>query len=176
MVALSTVLINGDSVNGPRNWDNQAYTDVDEAIASADGAAADDNANANGNRDTSFLGAAVDSDLGNMDTLLWRVRRQLSATKDLNTRGLYIRIVKEADGAILAAEDSGGTFATIDADVTETSWTNGTAIAFVYVDTAASKADWDDMRIETRITTTKSMGGDSIALGRGSEPGSRPCL
>jgi hypothetical protein len=160
MATLNTLLVNGDSAGGPRNWASQAFGSIDEGIAGADGTAIGDNTNANATLDTSFLLSEVNADFGNMDTLLWQVRRRVIGAQT-NTRSLLIRIVKEADGAVLAAADSGGTFQSVEDGITNTTFDNGTATAFTFVDTSATKDDWNDGRVEVRLVIVKSMAGDA---------------
>jgi len=160
MATLNTLLVNADSAGGPRNWASQAFAGIDEGIAGADGTAIGDNTNANATLDTSFLLSSVNSDFGNMDTLLWQVRRRVIGAQT-NTRSLLIRIVKEADGAVLAAADSGGTFQSVEAGITNTTFDNGTATGFDFVDTSATKDDWNDGRVEIRLVIVKSMAGDA---------------
>jgi hypothetical protein len=160
MATLNTLLVNADSAGGPRNWASQAFGDIDEGIAGADGTAIGDNTNANATLDTSFLLSTVDADFGNMDTLLFQVRRRVIGAQT-NTRSLLIRIVKESDGAVLAAADSGGTFQSVEAGITNTTFDNGTATGFTFVDTSATEADWNDGRVEIRLVIVKSMAGDA---------------
>jgi len=141
MATLNTLLVNADSVGGPRNWGSQAFGDIDEGIAGADGTAIGDNTNANATLDTSFLLSEVNADFGNIDTLLWQVRRRVIGAQ--------------------AAADSGGTFQSVEAGITNTTFDNGTATAFTFVDTSATKDDWNDGRVEVRLVIVKSMAGDA---------------
>jgi hypothetical protein len=159
MATLTTILVNADAT-APRNWTTQGFAAIDEGIASADGTAIGDNSNSTTTLDTSFLLTDVDTDLGNVDTLSWQVRYRVIGAQT-NTRGLSIRIVRDSDGAVLAANDAGGTFQTVASPITVTTFTNSAVVAFNYVNTAASKADWNGARVEIRLSITKSMAGDT---------------
>lgn len=160
MPTLTTLLVNGNSVNGPRNWSSQDFATIDEAIASADGSSIGSTANATGDLDTSFLLSAVDSDFGSMSALSWRVRYRVAGAQT-NTRSLAIRLVRESDGTVLAAATSGGAFATVASAITATTFQTSSVTAFAYVNTTAGKAAWDDARVEFRESTTRNKGGDT---------------
>jgi hypothetical protein len=167
MATLPTILVNGDSVNGPRNWTTQTYLNIDEPIASADTARAEGPSKVN-DADTSFLLANTPSDLSTMDTLSWRLVYYRYSTTD-DTVGLQIRIVTETGGTVLAAADSGGTFHQVVANGREGVSPNGNYItsgvtAFPYVNTTATKAQWDDARVELRQTYAQNMGADTAAV------------
>lgn len=172
MATLSTLLVNGDSVNGPRNWlsTDQDAVDIDEGIASADALYAR-GVNKTTNNDTSFLLSATNSDLSNVDTLSFRIRYFRRSDTD-DTVGLNIRIVTEATGSVLAAADSGGTFQTAVAAGRDGAtsipgagdFITGSVTAFTYVNTAATKSNWDDARIELRQIYNSIMGADTSAI------------
>ena len=103
----------------------------------------------------------VDTDFDNMETLLWKVE-YLQVGRDDDTVGLDVRIMNGA--TVLAAADAGGTWVVVDADVTNTSDITAGPTAFVYVNTSASKADWDGASVELRQNWSKSKGGDGVHI------------
>lgn len=165
MATLNTLLVNGDSVNGPRNWTTQDFANIDEGISAADAAEIAENSNNTGtsNQDTAFLLSNTNSDLGNVDTLSYQIRYRVGGAQT-NSRSLSIRIVKESDGTVLAAANSAGDFQTVATEITTTTFVNSSVVAFTYVNTGASKADWDDARVSIRCTSVRSMGGDTNGL------------
>jgi hypothetical protein len=64
---------------------------------------------------------------------------------------------------VLAANDSGGTFETVASSITNTSPANSSVVSFTYVNTGATKAQWDAGIVEMQISTTRSGGGSSVA-------------
>ena len=161
MAILDTILINGDSINGPRAWNaGQDFNNIDEGISAADGSAIGDNVNANSSPVSSYIATAVNSDFGDMITYLFNVRYRVIGAQT-NTRDLNIRVVKESDGTVLAAATSGGAYQTVANAITNTSFQNSDAVGFSYVNTGATKEDWDDMRIEFQEVVAKSKGGDT---------------
>lgn len=92
-----------------------------------------------------------------MNTVDWTVEYSQNATGD-DTLSLGIRIVNGA--TILAAADSGGTFASVDADVTNTTDTTAGPTGFAYVNTGANKTTWDGATIELQQTHNQNMGPD----------------
>ena len=97
------------------------------------------------------------SDFDSMDTgLAWHVSYSVVGRSD-DTYGLSVRIINGA--TILAAATSGGTPATVNANVTNTSDTTG-SVAFAYVNTGASKALWDGATWEFTQAYSKSKGSD----------------
>jgi hypothetical protein len=158
MATLPTILINGDGTT-PRNWTTQSYLDVDEGISGADGnyASAVDQGN---NNDTSFLLANMPTDFDSIIGLSWQVRWRTNAAYDDDTNSLGIRIVT-GTGTVLAAGSSGGAFQTVVSNTGATTFQNTSVTAFTYVNTAATKANWDDARVELRQTYTKLKGADA---------------
>jgi len=164
MATLNTLLVNANSVNGTRNWNtNMDYTNIDETIAGADAAAIIDNTNGSTSQVASFLLSAVNADLGNIDTLSWQIRYRVNGAQ-INTRNLYVRIVRESDGTVLAANTSGGAFQLVEAGVSNTTFSNSTVTGFNYVNTSANKTAWNDARIEFQNTVSKYHGGDSNGM------------
>ena len=103
----------------------------------------------------------MDADFGNMDTLSWKVE-YLQVGRDDDTVGLDVRIMNGA--TVLAAADAGGTWVVVDADVTNTTDVTAGPTAFVYVNTAASKTEWDGASVELRQNWSKSKGGDGVHI------------
>jgi len=104
----------------------------------------------------------VDADFLSMDTLTHSVEYSLTGANDDDVYDLSIRIVNGA--TILAAADSGGTFATVATGITTTTDTTSTATSFAYVNTTASRADWDGASVELQQGHTKNKGGDNVAI------------
>lgn len=102
------------------------------------------------------------ADLGNVDTLNWTIEYSLRAARTDDTYALAIRIVNGA--TILAAADAGGTFVTVAASVTSTTDTTSGPTAFGYVNTGATKAQWDGASVELQQTYTKTKGADATAI------------
>src|SRR5210317_775273 len=163
MATLNTLLVTGNSVNGTRAWASQSYLDIDEGISGADGNVISDNTNANATLVTSFLLGDTNSDFGDMIDLSWQIRYRVSGAQT-NVRDLHIRIVKESDGTVLAAANSGGTFSLVEAGITSTTLGNSSVTSFAYVNTGASKSDWDDARVEIQLTVDRNMGGDANGI------------
>ena len=78
-----------------------------------------------------------------------------------DTYTLRCRIVNGA--TILAANDAGGTFQTV-ADITSTTPTTFSNVAWNYVNTTADKATWDGASIELEQGWVKSQAGDGTAI------------
>src|SRR5688572_29038925 len=149
MATLPTLLVTGDSVNGPRDWAGQGWATIDEGIAAFDNSRIFATTKTN-NNDTSFLIANMPSDFSTMLTLSFQVRCGRASTTD-DLTGVQIRIVTETGGTVLAADDSGGTFQEVvalgrDGPVIGSPLITGSVIAFTYVNTTATKAQWDDAR------------------------------
>lgn len=104
----------------------------------------------------------VPADFGTMDTLSWAVEyRQQNMADD--TIALNIRIMNGA--TVLAAADSGGTFATVNGNILTTVDLREPVAgytAFAYVNTSASKSTWDGASVELQQVITKSKGADGI--------------
>lgn len=104
----------------------------------------------------------IDSDLETMDTLSWRVEKSVTSTGD-DTKILDIRVMRGS--TVLAAADAAGAFQRVE-DMTG----HGTAdtitgpTAFGYVNTAATKEDWDNGVVELRQTYSSSMSNDGAAI------------
>jgi hypothetical protein len=100
----------------------------------------------------------VDADLDNVDTLAIVLRYGWSATPVNSTWPLLAARVMSG-ATVLAAADSGGTFETVATDITDTSPTNSSSIPFTYVDTGATKAQWNAAVVEIRISRVRTAGG-----------------
>jgi len=104
----------------------------------------------------------VNADLASMDTLTFDVEYSLTAAGDDDIQELLIRIMNGT--TVLAAADSGGTFQQISANVTNTTDTNSGATSFTYVNTGASKTDWNGASVELQQIYTKNKGNDGVAI------------
>lgn len=64
-------------------------------------------------------------------------------------------------GPILAAADATGSMETVASSITDTSPVNSSSIPFTYVNTSATKADWNSGLVDIRINRTRSKSGGS---------------
>jgi hypothetical protein len=79
---------------------------------------------------------------------------------------LSARVVRVSNGAILAARDSTGTFQRCHTNnITTVGAVTGPAVSFSYVNPEATKAAWDDARLELRIVS-QAFGSGSTAQRR----------
>lgn len=108
------------------------------------------------------LADIADSLFETMSSASWTVEYLQSGRSD-DTLSLSIRIVNGA--TILAAADSGGTFATVNSNVTNTTDTTTGPTAFAYVNTTADLATWNGASVELQQTYTQNMGPDDAAIG-----------
>lgn len=104
----------------------------------------------------------VDTDLLNMDTLTFNAEYSLTGANDDDTYSLRIRIVNGT--TILAAADSGGTFQTVDSNITSTTDITSGVVSFSYVNTTATKADWNGASVELQQGWLKNKSGDGVAI------------
>lgn len=159
MAAVTTSLLpNGNSVNGPRAWSAQDFQNIDEGNASPDGLVVTSVANPS-NNDTSFLLGATPADFATAGQTSIALRASTTVVDD--EMRLYSRVVKESDGTVLAAADSAGTFQETGNKVGGTdTFTGLRTYTFAYTNAAATKADWDDARLEFRATYAAVKGAD----------------
>ena len=117
--------------------------------------------NGTGTYDQGWELANVDADFASILTLSVVLRYRWTATPNGLTTWdtLGCRIMSGA--TVLAAADSGGSFKTIASSITTTTITNSASSAFAYVNTGATKTQWDAAVVEIRISQTKSKGGDT---------------
>ena len=111
------------------------------------------------------LNRALDNtpaDFGTMDDLSWQVEYRVNAAPDDDTYDLNIRIVNGA--TILAAADSGGTFASVATNITSTTDTTSSVTAFAHVNTTADKTTWDGGSVEVQQAYTKTKGADNVSI------------
>lgn len=98
------------------------------------------------------------SDFNNMlATLEWRVNWETRNFVD-DSATLGVRIMSSG-GSTLAGASSGGAFQVMTASVS-TNTTGTDSGSFTYVDTTASKADWDGASIEIQQVYSQNMGSD----------------
>lgn len=162
MATLNTLLVNGNGAL--HQWSGtQAFGDIDEGISSADGVEIADNTNSNSTLDTTYLLSSVNANFLSMDGLSWQVRYRVAGAQT-NNRSLSIRIITVSEGIVLAAANSGGNFQTVANNITNTTLTNSAVTAFTYVNTSATKAQWDDARVELRLVIVRNMGGDTNGI------------
>ena len=104
----------------------------------------------------------VDADFASMDSLTFNVEYSVTAVPADDTYQLSIRIV---DGAtILAAANAGGTSQVIASNITSTTDTNSGAVAFTYVNTGATKTQWNNATVELTQTYAKTKGSDGVSI------------
>ncbi len=65
---------------------------------------------------------------------------------------------------VLAAADSGGTFVSVNANVTNTADATAGPTAFAYVNTTADKTTWDAAVVEIQQTYSQQMGPDNASI------------
>lgn len=169
MATLNTLLVNAD---GPtiRLWTaGQDFATIDEGIASADGLAIGSDENVNTTISTTFRLSSVNADFGNMDALSFQVRYRVLGAQT-NNRTLRIRIATEANDPgtgvpkPLAGLNSSFGAQVVASNITNTTFQNSAVTAFTFVDTAASKAEWDDAIVHLELTVAKNMGGDTNGI------------
>jgi len=117
--------------------------------------------NTTGTYDQGWELDGVNNDLASMNTLAVVLRYRWTATPTGLTTwdSLACRVMSGA--TVLAAADSGGAFQTVASTITTTTITNSSSTGFPYVNTGATKAQWDAAVVEIRISQTKTKGGDT---------------
>lgn len=160
---MPTVTLGLGNSAAPNQW-TSAPNGVLELIASTnDTNWAHDASNLTG---TSSLdqGYAVNdtpSTFQSMNTLSVRLRYGWAGTFSNRTWGsLNARVMNGTQ--VLAGADAAGTFQTVASSVTNTTPVNSAAVSFSYVNTAATKANWDAAVLEMEIVSTRSGGGSSV--------------
>ncbi len=161
MASLGTLVATGDSAVGSWLTDAGGTTNLWQKIEETVAGATDTNdfIKANNDVNNSDYKASLGDTPANFASMLTalfnvRYRQQGRAASNPDTYGLQIRIVNGA--TILAAADSGGTFQSVAANITTTTFTNTGAVAFTYVNTTASKTTWDGAVVEIRQTYTQT--------------------
>lgn len=96
-----------------------------------------------------------------MNTASWTIEYRQQLLGD-DTLSLAVRIMSGA--TVLAAADSGGTFTTVNANVTNTTDVTDGPTAFAYTNTAADKATWDAAVVEIQQTYSQNMGKDGTFI------------
>lgn len=148
----------------PNDWNsapNGALTLV--GAGGQDTSNAHQSTNTTGTYDQGYSLADVPSDFNTMASLAIQLRYGRSANNSLTVwNSLSVRIVSGA--TILAASTAGGAFQVIAETITTTTPTNSGVISFDYVNTGASKAQWDAAVVEIRIVRTRDKGGSNDEL------------
>ena len=147
------------------NVSNTAITGTDpvlEVIGSTDDADfVRDTSNSDHTGDCWFaVATTLPADLGNVDTLSINLRYGLDTTKGTNDWLFLQARVFKSDGTtaltnLLTVVD-GGT------GITATTPTNSGAVAFVGVDTAATKAEWQAAQVHIYFVINRDGGGDAV--------------
>jgi hypothetical protein len=141
------------------SWTDTGSSDLDD---SSDATFGEVTTNTTGSYGESFALADMPADFGNATSISHSVRYAWSATPTATTWDtLAIRIVSSDGSVILAAADSGGAYATVASSITTTTPTTSAATGFAYVNTAATKAQWDGALVQIGIARTRSKGGGS---------------
>jgi hypothetical protein len=101
----------------------------------------------------------VDSDLDSMDTLSINVRYKTVAARVDDLSSIEARILTSDRLTVLAGATStvSTSLQVLVSNPSQASWTNVGATAFSYVNTGATKAQWDAALIEVATTLTKVM-------------------
>lgn len=110
---------------------------------------------------TSFALDNVDADFETMLTASWTIEYRQQGRSD-DTLSLGLRVMSGA--TVLAAANSGGTFVTVNSNVTNTTDVTAGPTAFGYVNTTATKTDWDAAVVEISQTYSQNMGPDNAAI------------
>jgi WD40 repeat protein len=104
----------------------------------------------------------TNTDVGRVDTLLWRVEAGRTTAGD-DTFSLAIRVMSGA--TVLAAANSGGTYASVATIPTGTTADEVYGpTAFAYVNTTATAAQWAAATVELQQTYSANMGADGAAI------------
>ena len=172
MATLPTLVPTGDSAVG--SWVDNAggttnlFSKIDETIAGAIDTS--DFIRAPNDTDLSdykcFV-ADTPADFGAMTALSWQLRYALSAAPPGSQRDNYGISLRVMSGAtVLAAADAVGSFvaAVPSTQTMPTAFTNTTVTAFGFVNTSATKAQWDAGSLEIRQTYTQTGSKDTHAV------------
>lgn len=165
MSSLPLIKLNGNPTTGPDEWGlggNDYLLCQDIASSSGDGAIAP-TLGAEGTLTQSFPLTNMPGGFQSMATLLWRIRYGCGTVSN-DQITLSIRVVSRTSGAILAADDSGGTFVVVETFTAPFLFKNVGPTSFAYVNTGASKAAWDDAEIEFRQIYVRNGANDSSAV------------
>jgi hypothetical protein len=169
--ALSALVPTSDNtINGWRTYaegSSNLYSFVDDPIASPVDtndyihAATDTN-----NSEIRLNISDMPTDFESMAAVNVTVRYCLNASppgSNKDTYGLQAKIMAANGTTVLAAAASGGTYQSVVAATTTmpTTWTNSSQIGFAYVNTAATKSDWDGALLFLNQTYTAASTGDT---------------
>lgn len=103
------------------------------------------------------------ADFSSMATLFAQVEYSLTGTGTPDDDyDLYWRIVN--GGTILAAADAGGTYVTGPQNITSHTDANSSTIQFAYVNTGATKTQWENATWVTQQRYAKNKGPDVMAI------------
>jgi hypothetical protein len=136
------------------------FDQVDEGIAAPDNTGI---AHAYAFTGGAYTLAASPGDLnnGSVTSATFQLRhRQSGRSDDTMTWGARL---ETSAGVILAAADSGGTYQNVGADNPyRTIYGNNAAVSFGYINTGATKTQWDDARVSWSLVKSALKGTDSI--------------
>lgn len=107
------------------------------------------------------LGGVLPVDWVSGLTLSWFVEYRQAGRSD-DTLGLDIRVMSGA--TVLAAADAGGTYATVASGITSATDVTAGPTAFAYVNTSATKDQWDVAQVDLQQRYTVSMGSDGAQV------------
>lgn len=115
----------------------------------------------NSSETLSFALDNVDELFESMTTASWTIEYRQQGRSD-DTLTLRLRVMSGA--TVLAAADAGGTFVTANADVQSATDVTTGPTAFAYVNTTATKTEWDAATVEIQQFYIQNMGPDSAFI------------
>ncbi len=129
----------------------------------ADGTFDGQNTNSSGTYQYGRELANTPADFKSMDTVSCQLRYGWQSAPNNSTWDTLSARIMASDGTtVLAAATSGGAFKQIAAPGTTATPTNSSVVGFDYVNTGATKAQWDGALIQVQWVRTRSKGGDSF--------------
>lgn len=157
--------ITGGNVGAAATGESDAFSlhangDLETIATAVDSDFGEVTTNSDGNYADGYLLDNMPGDFGTMDDLSVQLRYGWSATPSNTTwPTLGARVVVESNGTILAGATAGGGYQTVASSITATTPTNSSVTGFTYVNTSASKADWDDANLQIVMVRDRSKGG-----------------
>lgn len=160
---MATATLTFQSPTTPNQWSNATANVIESISLVNDSNWAGDSSNTSGTTtlNQGYTVLNTSSTFETMSDLSIRLRYGwASAFSNRTWDSLNARIVNGAQ--ILAGSSSGGGYQTIASSITDISPVTSNFINFNYVNTTATKANWDAAVIEFQIVSTRSGGGSSI--------------
>ena len=140
------------------NWDSAPNGALGDSSDSTYGYVS---TNASGTYSHGWAMDNVDADFDSMLTLSIVLRYAWGSAPSNTTWTALNARVRASDGTVLAAFLSGGSAKLIVSNITTTTPTNSASVAFNYVNTSATKSQWDTAAVEIEIVRSKTKGGDT---------------